>query len=106
MSKRDDLTFLEDMLERVDLVAEFTVDGRDEFMQSKMMQEAVIRGLEIIGEASRNVSETLRDAHPEVPWRQIAAFRNFVSIHTGILIWNAFGNLSKRTCQSSNHSFK
>jgi|GEM_PF-5421317 len=39
MSKRDDLTFLEDMLERVDLVAEFTVDGRDEFMQSKMIKK-------------------------------------------------------------------
>jgi len=34
--------------------------------------------LEIIGEASRNVSVELREAHPEVAWRQIAAFRNFV----------------------------
>jgi len=78
MSKRDDRAFVEDMLARVDLVAEFTQPGRDVFMQDRMRQEAVIRGLEIIGEASRNVSEDLRDAHPQIPWRQIAAFRNFV----------------------------
>ncbi|TVR25407.1 MAG: DUF86 domain-containing protein [Anaerolineaceae bacterium] len=66
------------MLARLALIAEFTVGGRDAFMQDRMMQEAVIRGLEIIGEASRNLSEDLRAAHPEVPWRQIAAFRNFV----------------------------
>lgn len=78
MSKREDRAFIEDMLARIDLVAEFTSDGREAFMQSRMMQEAVIRGLEVIGEAGRNVSRTLRDTHPEIPWRQIAAFRNFV----------------------------
>jgi uncharacterized protein with HEPN domain len=78
MSKRDDRAFIEDMLTRLELVAEFTQDGREVFMNSKLIQEAVIRSLEIIGEASRNISEALRDAHPEVPWRQIAAFRNFV----------------------------
>lgn len=78
MSKRDDRAFIEDMLARLELVADFTKDGRDTFLDSKLIQEAVIRGLEIIGEASRNISESLRDAYPEVPWRQIAAFRNFV----------------------------
>lgn len=78
MSKRDDRAFVEDMLARIALVANFTGDGREAFMQSRMMQEAVIRGLEIIGEASRNLSDFVRDSHPEIPWRQIAAFRNFV----------------------------
>jgi uncharacterized protein with HEPN domain len=78
MSKRDDRAFVEDMLARITLVADFTVSGREAFMESRMMQEAVIRGLEIIGEASRNLSELLRDSHAEIPWRQIAAFRNFV----------------------------
>jgi uncharacterized protein with HEPN domain len=78
MSARDDRSFLEDMLARIELVEEFTAEGAQAFMASRMMQEAVIRSLEIIGEASRNMSETLRNAHSEVPWRQIAAFRNFV----------------------------
>lgn len=66
------------MLARIDLIEQFTVEGRDAFMASRMMQEAVIRGLEIIGEASRNLSQPLRDKYPEIPWPQIAAFRNFV----------------------------
>ena len=41
---------------------------------------AVIRWVEIIGEAARGVSEELRQAHPEVPWRQMVAMRN-VLIH-------------------------
>ncbi len=78
MSPRDERAFLEDMLARIEMVAEFTSAGRDAFMQSRMMQEAVIRSLEIIGEASRSISEELQSTHSEVPWRQIAAFRNFV----------------------------
>jgi len=53
-------------------------------MQGRMTQKAVIRSLEVIGEASRHVSETLYKAHPDVPWRQITTFRNFV-IHA---YWN------------------
>src|SRR5688572_7544505 len=66
------------MLERVRMVENFTQPGREAFMTSLMMQEAVIRSLEIIGEASRTLSEATRLAHPEVSWRQIGAFRNFV----------------------------
>ncbi|MEO8609470.1 MAG: DUF86 domain-containing protein [Chloroflexota bacterium] len=75
---RDDRAFLEDILERIRLTDEFLQPGRDEFFRSRLIQEAVIRNLEIIGEASRGISETLRLQHPEVPWKQIAAFRNFV----------------------------
>jgi uncharacterized protein with HEPN domain len=75
---RDDRTFLEDILARIDLVTSFTTEGREAFMQSRLVQEAVIRSLEIIGEASRHLSEALRETYAEVPWRQIAAFRNFV----------------------------
>lgn len=75
---RDDREFLEDILARIDLTAEFTRDGREAFMASRLIQEAVIRNLEIIGEASRTMSETLRQQHQEIPWRQIGAFRNFV----------------------------
>jgi uncharacterized protein with HEPN domain len=78
---RDDRAFLEDILERIALTAEFTAQGRSAFMASRLVQEAVVRNLEIIGEASRSLSDDVRDQHPEVPWRQIAAFRNF-AIHT------------------------
>ena len=43
-----------------------------------MRQDAVIRNLEVMGEAVRKISDTTRAAHPEVPWRQIAATRDRV----------------------------
>ena len=78
---RDDRAFLADILERIALTAEFTAQERPTFMASRLIQEAVVRNLEIIGEASRSLSDELRNQHPEVPWREIGAFRNF-AIHT------------------------
>jgi uncharacterized protein with HEPN domain len=45
-----------------------------------MIQDAVIRNLEVIGEAVRNLSPEFRRQHPELPWRSISALRN-VLIH-------------------------
>jgi uncharacterized protein with HEPN domain len=75
---RLDQDSLADILERIALTYEFVKEGRDVFLQSRLIQEAVIRNLEIIGESSRNISEDLRKNHPEIAWKQIAAFRNFV----------------------------
>jgi uncharacterized protein with HEPN domain len=47
-----------------------------EFAQSELHQNAVIRPLEIIGEAARRVSQETRDAHPEIPWQQMIGMRN------------------------------
>ena len=82
---RDDLEFLDDMLSRIKLTNQFVVDGREAFHSSRVTQEAVIRNLEVIGEAARNISDQLRSEHPDVPWKQIIAFRNFVThVYWGI----------------------
>ncbi|MEA3333229.1 MAG: HepT-like ribonuclease domain-containing protein [Pseudomonadota bacterium] len=44
----------------------------EEFFTTKMIQDAVIRNLEIIGEAVKNLSLSFRTEHPDVPWKQIA----------------------------------
>jgi uncharacterized protein with HEPN domain/predicted nucleotidyltransferase len=49
---------------------------REEFFRREEFQDAVIRGLEIIGEAVSRLSQDLKDAHPDVPWRQISGLRN------------------------------
>jgi uncharacterized protein with HEPN domain len=46
------------------------------FAQSELHQNAVIRPLEIIGEAARRISQDTRDAHPEIPWEQMIGMRN------------------------------
>lgn len=49
-------------------------------MKSPVTQDAVIRNFEILGEAAKHVSEAIQQAHPEIPWRRIAGFRD-VLIH-------------------------
>ena len=75
---RDDKAFLQDILERITLTETFVKDGKEGFFSSRIAQEAVIRNLEVIGEACRAISEDFKTAHPEVPWREISAFRDFV----------------------------
>ena len=47
-----------------------------EFERSELHQNAVMRPLEVIGEAARRVSQQTRDAHPEIPWEQMIGMRN------------------------------
>jgi uncharacterized protein with HEPN domain len=51
----------------------------EEFIANKMVQDAVVRQLEIIGEASRSLSEDFCRFHPEVPWSQIVGMRNRIA---------------------------
>jgi uncharacterized protein with HEPN domain len=46
------------------------------FEQSELHQSAVMRPLEIIGEAARRISQQTREAHPEIPWAQMIGLRN------------------------------
>ena len=45
-----------------------------------MLQDAVVRNLEIIGEAAKNIPEELRSRYPDIPWKRVAGFRN-IAIH-------------------------
>ena len=50
--------------------------SRAEFGQSDLHQSAVIRALEIMGEAARQISDSTREVHPEIPWEQMSGMRN------------------------------
>lgn len=60
----------------IENILNFTTGGREEFFADLKTQAAVMRYLEIIGEAARSVSDDMRSSHPEVPWRKIADLRN------------------------------
>jgi uncharacterized protein with HEPN domain len=76
--ERDEALYLADIRDAVGKILRYTSGGRDEFFSDSMRQDAVIRNLEVMGEAVRKVSTETREAHPEVPWRQIAATRDRV----------------------------
>jgi uncharacterized protein with HEPN domain len=73
---RDD-AYLLDILIAARKARKFVEDiSRVEFGRSDLHQSAVIRALEVIGEAARRVSDSARDAHPEIPWEQMIGMRN------------------------------
>jgi uncharacterized protein with HEPN domain len=79
--KRDVRLFLEDILEGISRIEEYKAGKTQrEFLQDHLVQDAVIRRLEVIGEATKNIPEDLRANYPDVPWRQIAGLRD-VLIH-------------------------
>ena len=75
-----DRLYLESIRDGLERIAEYTAAGEQAFLASRLIQDGVIRNLEVIGEATKNLSSELRDAHPAIPWRQIAGMRD-VLIH-------------------------
>lgn len=77
--KRSNYIFLSDILKSIDYIERFTHDfDLARFLNADMEQFAVVRNLEIIGEAAHAVSEEFKTSHPSVPWRSIHAFRNII----------------------------
>jgi len=75
-----DRLYLNSILDSINRIERYTNVDRDRFMNTPMMQDAVIRNLEIIGEAVKNLSSELRAKNSQVPWRDIAGLRD-VLIH-------------------------
>lgn len=77
MKNKIDLTYLGDVLDAIRRIEGYLrgVD-KNEFMANLMMQDAVMHQIEIIGEASNNVSDEFQEKHPELPWMQMRAIRN------------------------------
>ena len=75
--KKDDTVFLKHILDAIDLIGSYLKDrSYEEFEENRMLQDAVIREIEIIGEATKNLSVEFRNKYPEIPWRQIAGMRD------------------------------
>jgi uncharacterized protein with HEPN domain len=68
------------ILECAAKIERYTTSGKQQFLKDEMIQDAVIRNFEIIGEAAKRVPVAYRKAHPEVPWSLMAGFRD-VLIH-------------------------
>jgi uncharacterized protein with HEPN domain len=73
---KDDRVYLWHIRDCLNRIFEYTQEGEEAFFQDTKTQDAVIRNLEIIGEASRNLSGTFRSEYPDIPWRKIADMRN------------------------------
>jgi uncharacterized protein with HEPN domain len=74
---RDDAVYLHHILDAINRIEEY-VSGlnHEEFMRSNLVQDGVIRQIEIIGEATKNLSPTLKERYPNIPWKDIAGMRD------------------------------
>ena len=93
---KDDKVYFQNILESIIKIESYTNSGKEEFMKSSLIQDAVIRNLEIIGEATKKISQGIKEQHQEIPWRQMAGLRD-VLIHDymGIslkIVWNVVQN--------------
>jgi uncharacterized protein with HEPN domain len=75
--KRDINLFFTDILEAIGSIKEYTHGmGYEEFIQDKRTRDAVVRNLEIIGEAAKNIPESVKEKYPEVNWKAITGMRD------------------------------
>jgi uncharacterized protein with HEPN domain len=82
MSERADRDFLSDIQEAVRRIRAYTAAMTyDGFLADIRTQDAVVRNLEIIGEATKNLSEGLRARCPDVPWKGMAGVRDRLIHH-------------------------
>ena len=77
---KDPRVYLAHILECLRKIERFTAEGRTRFSQDAMVQDAVLRNFEIIGEAAKRLDDSFRGAHPQIPWRALAGLRD-VLIH-------------------------
>ena len=77
---RDESLYLVDIEESCEKVLRFTKGmAYKEFVHDDLHFDAVLRNLEIIGEAVKNITEETRQRYPQIKWRKIAGFRNIVA---------------------------
>jgi len=106
--RRDYLLFLEDILIAVEKIEKYTEGlSFEEFCSYEMAVDAVLRNLEVIGEAARNIPEEVKSRYQEVEWKEAVGFRN-VLIHDyfGIDLESVWDTLKKNIPGLKDHIAK
>lgn len=89
---KDDRIYLLHIRDAIQQILDYTQPGRASFFADRKTQDAVVRNLEIIGEATKRLSQSLKDAHPDIAWKPIAGMRDkLIRDYFGInlqLVWD------------------
>ncbi len=81
MSKRSIKVYLLDILDELERIERFfsSISSAAELKENELVYYATLKCLENIGEAVKHIPESLKNLYPQIPWRQIVAFRNIIA---------------------------
>ncbi len=78
MKNKGTRLYVRDIYERIKRIKTFVQDGQTAFFQSLLIQDAVMRNFEVIGEAANHLPSDFCQQYPQVPWAEIISFRNLL----------------------------
>ncbi len=82
MNNKNDLAFIEHILDSINAIINFSENmSKEELSSNRMKQSAIVREIEIIGEAVKNISENLKKNHKEIEWKEIVGTRDQMIHH-------------------------
>lgn len=94
--KKDPQIYLAHINDSIQAIRDYTKDGKDSFFIDRKTQDAVIRNLEIIGEAVKSLPKEFTSRHESIPWKNIAGMRDQLIHHYfGVnlkLVWGVVEN--------------
>ena len=93
------ILYLEDMLQSMNRIEEYL--GELDFQKFKMnylVVDAIIRNLEVIGEASKNIPIDIQGKYPEIPWRKMVGLRNLIAHEYFGIDYEMIWEIAKKIC--------
>jgi len=79
---KDDLAFIKHILDSINAIEVFSKNlTKEKLMVNRLKQSAIVREIEVMGEAVKNMSKSLRDKHQEIEWKEIAGTRDKMIHH-------------------------
>jgi len=94
---KDDRVYLEYILDCIRRIEDYTKGEKNHFIESTLVQDAVIRNLQTMAESTQRLSNELKSFHPEVDWNAISGFRNIlVHDYLGLDLERLWGVVERR----------